>query len=331
MKILLADDDRISRRLLERTLESSGYQVVTAGDGEEAWRILEGVDAPNLAILDWMMPRLDGVTLCRRLRARPGAAYVYILILTGRDRTEDLVEALEAGADDFISKPHNNAELRARVRTGQRLLALEEALRHSATLDALTGLLNRAAILGFLDRELARARREGTRVALVMGDVDRFKSINDRHGHAAGDAVLREVAARLRAAVRTYDGVGRLGGEEFVLILPQMDVANALRVGERVRSSVAGTPMAIDGQGLPVTISLGVALSDPARSGAELLKLADTALYRAKNGGRDRVVLADDARADDAHADDAPPVDERPGDRTRPDDRPRPDALRRDA
>jgi two-component system cell cycle response regulator len=294
MRVLLADDDRMSRRLLEHALTGWGYQVMVVGDGEQAWEALTEENAPKLAIIDWMMPAMDGVTLCRKLRGRHGAPYTYVVVLTGRNRTDDLVEALEAGADDYVAKPHNNAELKARLRTGRRVLELEEALRLSATRDALTGLWNRGAILHFLDGELDRARRQGAQVAVLAGDVDRFKSINDNYGHAAGDAVLREISARMSAGVRSYDKVGRLGGEEYLVVLPNINAAESMVVAERIRAAIAARPIETPYAPVQSTISIGVALSDPLGRirGDQLMRSADEALYRAKHGGRDRVELA---------------------------------------
>jgi two-component system, cell cycle response regulator len=302
VKILLAEDSAFARQLLQGTLTAGGYEVVLAEDGETAWRALQGPDAPCLALLDWMMPGLDGLEVCRRVRAVGREPYVYIIILTGRERPQDVVEGLAAGADDYLKKPFDNQELQARMRTGRRmvelhteLIAAREALREQATSDPLTGLANRRTILEVLDRELARCRRSGAACSVGIVDLDHFKAVNDTHGHAAGDAVLRHAASTMRATVRPYDLLGRYGGEEFVIVLPGCDAAGARAAAERLRASMAGTAIAVGEVSLRVTCSLGVAVSS-AESGWDrdrLLGAADAALYRAKEEGRDRVVVAE--------------------------------------
>lgn len=211
MKVLLADDDGLARLRLERLLSKWGYDVVLATDGNETWRQLDAESAPRLAILDWRMPGLSGVEICRRLRESPRERYVYVLLLTGNDRKEDVIAGLSAGADDYLTKPCSPEELRARLRTGRRVVELEEALHEQARMDALTGLWNRRGILATLQRELYRAERDHTSVAVMLADLDFFKRINDQHGHAAGDAVLVEASRRLAGALRRSDAVGRYG------------------------------------------------------------------------------------------------------------------------
>jgi len=300
---LIADDDPVSRRLLEATVVRGGYDVIVSADGFEAWRALQGKDTPLLAILDWTMPGMDGLEVCRKLRQRAREPYVYVLLLTARGRKEDVIEALEAGADDFLTKPFHPYELQARLRAGERILGLQteliaarEALRLQAAHDGLTGLLNRAAILDILERELARTSREGTTLAILMADLDGFKLINDTYGHQAGDAVLREVAQRMRASLRSYDAIGRYGGEEFLIVLPGCDVSQAMEVAERVRASLSGHAVDIPQGGISVTSSLGVATSGDAVEVDmdSLIQAADKALYRAKHRGRNRVELAPD-------------------------------------
>ncbi len=305
MKILLAEDSLFARQLLRDTLVASGYEVVLAEDGERAWRALQGPEAPSLALLDWMMPGLDGLEVCRRVRAAAREPYVYIIILTGKERPQDVVEGLAAGADDYLKKPFDNQELQARIRTGRRmvelhqqLIAAREALREQATTDALTGVANRRTILETLGRELERSRRAGTSCAVVFVDLDHFKRVNDTHGHAAGDAVLRQAAATMRSILRPYDLLGRYGGEEFVAVLPGCDAAGAQAVAERLRATVSAAPTVVGELSLRVTCSIGVAVGGGA-SGADrerLLSAADAALYRAKQVGRDRVVVDGDDR-----------------------------------
>ena len=297
MKVLVVDDDPIARRLVEASLRKAGYQPVVAIDGVDALRILEEPDSPRLIVLDWLMPRLDGLGVCRAIRTGPQEPYLYVLLLTGKDRHEEVVEGLDAGADDYVTKPCNLFELRARLRAGERILELQdqlvearEQLRDLATHDPLTGVLSRAALLDTLQRESARSSRERDGVAVIMVDVDNFKAINDTHGHMVGDAVLREIARRMRAAVRTYDSIGRYGGEEFVVVAPGCGVAIAGELAERLRLSVcSGEIMGAD-TALAMTVSLGVASS--ADGAADLLlRAADRALYQAKANGRNCVVV----------------------------------------
>ena len=225
MKILIADDESVSRRILSGLLTKWGYEVVSVEDGNAAWEHLNTQDAPRLALLDWMMPGRNGVDVCRELRGHRPEPYTYVLLLTAKDAKESVVEGLESGADDYLTKPFHPQELKARLRVGLRLLHLEdtlvqarEAMRFKATHDALTGVWNRGSILEMLDREVNRSRRENTALGLLMGDLDHFKSINDTYGHLVGDSVLIEASRRMQSCVRAYDAVGRYGGEEFCLL-----------------------------------------------------------------------------------------------------------------
>jgi two-component system cell cycle response regulator len=298
MKVLIAEDDAVSRRVLEEFLTKWGYELVITQDGEEAWQALSEEDAPQLAILDWMMPRMDGLEVCRRVRERNAEPYVYILLLTAKGQKQDVVEGINAGADDYLSKPFDAGELQARLRAGRRILALQgalisarDALRFQATHDPLTGLWNRLAATEALRREIARARRQKSSVAVLLGDLDRFKAINDTYGHLAGDAALREVAKRMRTSVRVYDTVARYGGEEFLFVLPDCNMEAALEQGERLRRVFDAEPLDLPDARIPQTLSLGVASVD-AKAGVlaeEMLRVADQALYRAKERGRNRV------------------------------------------
>ena len=311
VRILIADDDRMSRRLLEGALKQMGHQVVSVADGLEAIRVSALPDSPPLAILDWMMPGADGLAVCRAIRQRAGQ-YIYVILLTARNRQEDMVEGLLAEADDFLKKPLDPVELRARLRSGERVLALQErllvaqeTLRHQATHDVLTGIWNRAMVVDQLERELARARREGQSLAIILADLDHFKSVNDTYGHAAGDAVLREAAARLVGVPRRYDFVGRYGGEEFLLVLPNCELPEAALVAERVRTAVAGDPISVGTIGLPLTVSLGVACTSGKYEAADiLLQQADEALYHAKAMGRNRAEFWPIAANQSSHSSD---------------------------
>lgn len=301
LAVLVADDDPIYRKMLEKCLRNWNLSVITAANGQEAWDILQMKEAPKLVVLDWMMPGMDGIELCRKIRARKTAPYSYILLLTSRDEKQDLLHGLEVGADDYLTKPFDANELHARLITGSRILALQDALlqkenqlRFEASHDRLTGLWNRGAILDFLQRELARAERSAQLLGLVMLDVDHFKKVNDTYGHQVGDVVLKTVAKRLSGAVRQYDWIGRYGGEEFLAIINVGINDDLSVVGERLRTSVADKPVQIQSGELKITISAGLALSTPGAHLAcdALIAAADQALYRAKNNGRNRVEIA---------------------------------------
>jgi diguanylate cyclase (GGDEF)-like protein len=303
VKALVADDDTASRLVLEKMLTKWGYEVVTAADGAEAWRILTSEDSPDIAVLDWVMPGLDGVEVCRRIRALELSSPPYLLLLTGRDAKQDIATGLESGASDYLQKPVERDELRARLLVGKRfaelnhrLIESQEELRHQALIDSLTHIMNRRAVLGRLTEEIARAPRQGLPLSIGMLDIDHFKVINDTLGHAAGDAVLRAVVERCVGALRAYDAIGRIGGEEFLLVMPGVGARDTDIVLERVRRAVGDMPILAQGQEVVVTVSIGGAVCQ-GESMDELLKLADDALYRAKNEGRDRVVLADSAKA----------------------------------
>ena len=301
MKILAAEDNPVFQTLLRSHLTKWGYEVLMAKDGTEALQILEAEDGPRLAILDWMMPGMDGIEVCRRVRAAGREPYVYILLLTSRTESEDLVEGMDSGADDYVTKPIKADELQARLRAGKRILKLQEelvgareALRQEATHDLLTGLLNRHAILGALQVEIERAAREQQPLAVLMADLDHFKQVNDHHGHLAGDAVLRESANRMRSSIRCYDALGRYGGEEFLVVLPGCDGEGARSQAERLRAAVGAEPYPVGSNSLQVSCSVGLTwLAAGVRGSTDsLIREADLALYSAKEGGRNRVACA---------------------------------------
>lgn len=292
MKVLVADDDLFSRRVLEGVLRSWGWDVTAVSDGRAAWDVLRGEDPPRMAILDWEMPGLDGPGICRLVRGRDSGPYIYMIVLTARSSRADIVAALEAGADDFVQKAFEPAELRVRVRAGARILDLETRLTEQATRDALTGVYNRGAGLDLLQRELARAERETRPVSVLMVDIDHFKAINDTWGHPAGDAALQETAARLGGSLRGYDVLLRYGGEEFAIVLPGCDAAAAVSAAERCRLDLAAEPVAVGAAEIPVTASVGVATLGVGDTMERLLDRADRALYRAKRLGRNRVEVA---------------------------------------
>jgi two-component system, cell cycle response regulator len=298
LKILIADDETVSRRLLEKTLTRAGYEVSAVENGRLAVDQLRRADAPRLALLDWVMPELDGPGVCRELRQLHERPYTYVVLLTSKESKEDIVIGLESGADDYLTKPFNAEELKARLRTGQRILSLEdklvearEQMRFKATHDALTSLWNRGAIMEMLARELARSQRESNSTVMMLGDVDHFKSINDTHGHPVGDEVLQEIARRLLTCVRSYDFVGRYGGEEFLVVLNNCKPESAEGRAEKIREAVSNDAVQTASGALSVTMSLGLLLSVDwgPRPVAELLQEVDEALYAAKAAGRNCV------------------------------------------
>lgn len=295
MRILIADDDSFSRRFLAKTVEPWGYVPVLASNGQEAWDILNRDDAPKLVLLDWIMPDTDGLELCRRIRELQESSGTYVIMLTANNSTSDLVSSINAGADDFVTKSFDVRELEVRLRAGKRIVELQDALWTLATRDPLTQLWNHGAIMDMLKKELNRSGRRNESVAMLMMDIDHFKSINDTYGHKGGDDALVEVARRLNAELRDYDTVGRYGGEEFAVILPFPASENAAIVAERLRRSIADTPFIIEGHSVPITISIGVAATGAdVFESDRLLRAADQALYHAKEAGRNHVAFDGD-------------------------------------
>ncbi|HXM14273.1 MAG TPA: diguanylate cyclase [Candidatus Eremiobacteraceae bacterium] len=301
MKILIADDEALSRRLLEKTLERAGYEVIAVENGRAAVRQLCQSDGPRLALLDWVMPEIDGPGVCREVRRQQEDSYVYMVLLTSKEAKEDIVTGLESGADDYLTKPFNVDELKARLRTGERILHLEgrlvearEMMRFKATHDALTSIWNRGVIMDLLGRELMRSQRECACTIVLLGDVDHFKSVNDTHGHLVGDEVLQEIARRLLLSIRSYDFVGRYGGEEFLLVLNNCKPQFAEARAEDIRRIVSSRPVQTLAGPLNITMSFGLLLSDVwgVRPVEELLHEVDAALYAAKAAGRNCVRVA---------------------------------------
>jgi diguanylate cyclase (GGDEF)-like protein len=301
MKILIADDEFMSLHLLKATLERAGYEVTAVDNGVQAAEILCRPDGPRLALLDWMMPQLDGPSVCREVRSKRSQPYVHITLLTSRNSKQDVVAGLESGADDYLVKPFHPDELKARLRTGLRILQLEDSLvearenmRYQATHDSLTSLFNRGIIMELLSRELSRSIREKGCTTILLGDLDHFKEINDTRGHVVGDEVLREVARRLLASVRSYDFVGRYGGEEFLIVLNNCDTDGAMMRAEEIRLAIAKTPVTVSNSLVPVCISFGILVSRDwgTLPVEEVLREVDAALYAAKEAGRNCCKLA---------------------------------------
>ncbi len=298
MRVLIAEDDITSRVLLKKVLEKWGYDVAVTTNGADAWRVLQADDAPRIAILDWMMPEMDGIDVCRRVRALDTRQPPYVILLTALGEKDHMMTGFEAGADDYVGKPYDPAELRARIGVGRRLVELNEELIETQTrlevqahTDPLTGLPNRRAIVEALDEELQRSAREGTRLAVGMLDIDHFKLVNDEFGHAAGDDVLCELARRMESTLRPCDSVGRFGGEEFLVVVPGVSSAEFSELLERLRRAASEAPFTASERDLAVTVSLGGAVYAGGSMDA-LIARADDALYEAKARGRDLVVLA---------------------------------------
>jgi two-component system cell cycle response regulator len=314
MQVLVADDDPLTRHTVCEIVRTLGYPVLVAVDGLQAWEIIQAGEV-SLLITDWQMPELDGPTLIRRIRATPFPHYIFCLLLTVRDQQADRIAGLDAGADDYLAKPVDPDELRARLAAAVRVLQLEQDLRaanmrlkaftdqlqlfanqlqHQVAHDPLTGLLNRYGITRQATLELNRAEHTGQPLGIGMLDLDHFKQVNDQHGHVIGDLALRYVAGQLRHAVRPYDHVGRWGGEEFLLLLPGATTDTAYTIAERVRISIAEHALILpDQQQLSLRVSIGVTSTVTGTEHFEdLVELADQALYRAKATGRNRVCSA---------------------------------------
>ncbi len=298
MRILIADDDITSRVMLGAMLQKSGFEVVQTADGEEALREMASPDAPKLIILDWMMPGMDGLEVLKRIRAEEVQLPYYVIMLTSKSEKSDIIAGLEAGADDYLSKPFHPGELRARVEVGRRLLDIQaellrtkDALQHEAAHDPLTGVLNRGAIEKILIKELSREKRIRDGLTVGIMDIDHFKGVNDTHGHLVGDEVICEVANLVRRSLREYDHLGRFGGEEFLVVSPGLNARDALPAFERIRSAIAQRSMPTRAGNLPVTVSMGIHVVRPDETMDDVLAAADTALYEAKNGGRNKTCL----------------------------------------
>lgn len=300
-KVLVAEDDAVYRHLLQTLLQRASFSVKTAADGLAALREAQGEDPPRLLILDWMMPGMSGPEVCRQLRQeRAGQPYQYIILLTAKDAKTDTVAGLESGADDYLIKPVDYQELLARLRTGTRILELEdrllraqEEMEYQATHDSLTGLWNRPAWKRLLSAEFERAYRNRTSVAVLMIDLDHFKTVNDTYGHTAGDALLTKVGEVFQSLVRAYDHVGRYGGDEFILLAQQLSLDSTFDYAERIRATLAQTQVIHQGLEISLTVTIGAAFAEllDQRSPEPMVRMADRALYKAKAQGRNCVFV----------------------------------------
>lgn len=298
-EVLLVDDDELVRERLALLLTKAGYLVTLVQSGDEALRMLDS-QPYSILITDWEMPNMDGIALTRNVRQRRGEGYIYILLLTVRDGKRDVVAGLQAGADDYILKGAPAEELLARLETARRITILERSLRTAyqenrrlATVDALTGVRNRRYLMKYLPREYQRCRRYNHPIAVLACDLDHFKLINDRFGHDAGDEVLREFSVRAQAHLRESDWLARSGGEEFIAVLPEADLAGAKVVAERIRFALTSQPIQTAAGSLEATVSIGAAVINAAQSASDLdhtalLRAADECLYRSKQAGRNR-------------------------------------------
>ncbi|HZJ84755.1 MAG TPA: diguanylate cyclase [Syntrophomonadaceae bacterium] len=298
MRILIAEDEPISRILLEDALKKWGYEVIVTKNGEEAWNILQQENSPNLVILDWVMPGIDGIEVCRRVRKKDNKSYVYIILLTARNRQEDIIAGLDAGVDDYIIKPFFDEELKYRLKIGERIIELEQRILNLARIDYLTGLLNRRAFMERLEAEVGRANRAKGKLGLVILDIDFFKKVNDTYGHQAGDLVLQNLALNLTEYCRGYDFIGRYGGEEFVIGLPNADIEECHTIAERIRQQIESSSTVLPGEDatIKITASFGIAAIDDdyPYTTNRLISAADTALYLAKDSGRNLVIRCRD-------------------------------------
>ena len=303
MRAVIADDDPVTTAILSRTLQGWGIDVACAPDGLSAWELLTTGPAPELAIVDWMMPGIDGIDLCRRIRQEPTLSAMYVLLLTGRSGREDLVAGLDAGADDYMVKPIDTEELRARVQVGARVGSLQTRLTdqvkelraardHLARLvstDVLTNVYSRRWWFELAATEFSRCRRYDTHFSLMVIDLDFFKRVNDTFGHDVGDALLQRFAEMLRNECRQSDVVGRIGGEEFALLAPETSLLDAEHLASRISAAARNLVVETPAGDVRCSCSIGISEVVPEDQGIDnVLRRADAALYDAKRTGRDR-------------------------------------------
>ncbi|MCD6296781.1 MAG: diguanylate cyclase [Deltaproteobacteria bacterium] len=299
--ILIAEDNPVSRKFLEKSLVRGGYTVMAAENGREALEILDKDFFP-IVITDWMMPEKNGLELCRAIRSHTFPGYVFIVLLTANDSKEDVIAGLEAGADDYLTKPFNYAELMARLNAGKRILQLERSLKMAneeirilSITDSLTKIYNRVCLTERLPREISRAKRYGHTMSLIMCDIDHFKKVNDSYGHHAGDITLKAFADCLKQSIRdNVDWVARYGGEEFLIVLPETSLEGACQTAERIRRGVSEMVINIEGEEISITASFGLSSFNSSEHNEKstpesMIEQADKCMYQAKKNGRNRV------------------------------------------
>ena len=288
MKILIIDDSPDAVAVAKVRLAHEGHEILCARGGKQGLETAAR-DNPDLILLDVDMPGMTGFEVCQRLKSEALTSSIPVIFLSGSGGADDKVKGLDLGGVDFVTKPFDVFELRARVRAALRTKRLQDLLRKHALIDPLTELSNRRALDECLEREWARHLRHGGHLSVITADIDHFKKVNDQFGHAAGDEVLRQVARLLSAGCRESDTAARWGGEEFVVVAPEIPLQGAAAFAERLRMSVCSRPLAVHDMTLEVTVSFGVANSEGRKSAAALLQAADEALYRAKSAGRNCV------------------------------------------
>jgi two-component system, cell cycle response regulator len=313
-EVLFVDDEATTAMIVRRVLQNAGYAVTIAQNGLEALELLEKKHYP-IVLTDWEMPEMDGAQLCKQIRRNFFGGYVYTILLTSRLGRDNVLEGLDAGADDYLTKPLDEAELLARLKTAQRVVQLESKLRkasaeamHQATTDSLTEVYNRRYLMSELSAEMDRARRANTPVSVIMTDIDNFKTVNDRYGHQMGDVVLKSFATILSGCCRpNIDWVARYGGEEFVIVLPSTSLAGADVLAERMRATVEATLIEGERYSVNITASFGAAADrrawpSPLQASETLLERADQCLYSSKRLGRNQVTLCETLDSNDIRA-----------------------------
>ena len=300
MKILIAEDDNVTRHILEKSVTEMDFEVVSCKNGHDAWKILQSENAPHLLILDWMMPGMDGLEICRKVREQAKEPYTFILLLTSKGEQDDFVKGMEAGADDYVVKPFNHNDLRVRLKAGRRIVELNEELLYvrdnlekQATHDKLTGLYNRHFMVEILEKEFSRALRHQSDLSCLLLDLDNFKDVNDTFGHTFGDLVLREFSAGLEQNIRKSDISIRYGGEEFMVLLPNTGIAGAQNIAEKIRATCEKKRYDDGHNSTTVTVSIGIASIKQHQliDDKEIVACADKALYRSKAEGRNRITV----------------------------------------
>lgn len=300
VKILIAEDDEITQLILQKLLEREDYKVILTNNGLEAWNVFqEKREEIDMVITDWLMPKMDGLELCKKIRNLDLPRYVYLIFITVRERREDIVIGLEAGADDYIPKPFDPHELLSRIRSGERVIELDKLQRKVqkkleclSLSDELTKVLNRRGIFRRLREEVDRATREKYLFSVMMLDIDNLKEINDRYGHDAGDKVLCEVVRRIRTCCRPYDTMGRYGGDEFLMIVAAEEKGMAYKFAERFQRAVCEKFLNTDNKRINITISIGVSFVKASKyEPEEIIKKADECLVKAKTAGKNMIVI----------------------------------------